>query len=105
MGTYQHILTLQDIPLHIGNYLVVIVFVVFAVCLLSSLPCLLFLLFLLSLRLLHLPLPLSHDTVGHCHELDLRQWSQAIHKDKFLWLVPLSQCQHQGVGNSSKKEA
>ena len=95
-------LALQDIPLHIGNYLVVIVVVV---CLLSSLLCLLSLLFLLPLELLRLPLPLGHGMVGHCHELVLRQRSQAIHKDKFLRLVPLSQCQHQRVGSSIKKEA
>ena len=105
VGTCQHILALQDIPLHISNYLVVIVFVVFAVCLLSSLLCLLFLLFLLPLGLLRLPLPQGYGAVGHRHELVLRQWSRAIHKDESLWLVPLSRGQHQGVRNSSEKEA
>ena len=105
VGTYQHILALQDIPLHIGNYLVVIVFVVFAVCLLSLLSYLLFLLFLLPLGLLRLPLPLSYGTVGRHHKLVLRQRSWAIHKDKFLRLVLLWECLHQGVRNSSKKEA
>ena len=103
MGTYQRILALQDIPLHIGNYLIIIVFVIFTVCLLSSLLCLLFLLFLLPLGLLRLPLPLGYGVVGHRDKLVLWQWSQAIHKDKFLRLVLLSQCQHQGVKNSSKK--
>ena len=42
VGTYQRILALQDIPLHIGNYLVKLLVVVI-VCLLSSLPCLLLL--------------------------------------------------------------
>ena len=70
VGICQRILALQVIPLHIDNYLIIVV--VFAVYLLSSLPCLLFLLFLLPLELLRLPLPLGHGAVGRRHELVLR---------------------------------
>ena len=38
VGTCQRILTLQDIPLHIGNYLIkLLLIIVVTVCLLSSL--------------------------------------------------------------------
>jgi len=46
VGACQRILALQDIPLHIGYYLVelllLIIIIVVTVCLLSSLSCLLF---------------------------------------------------------------
>jgi len=44
-GAYQRILALQDIPLHIGYYLIklLLLIVVVTASLLSSLPCLLLL--------------------------------------------------------------
>ena len=47
VGTCQRILALQDNPLHIDNYLVIlliiVVIIIITICLLSSLPCLLLL--------------------------------------------------------------
>ena len=43
MGVCQHILVLQDIPIHIGSYLIVIVIVIITAYLLSSITRLLLL--------------------------------------------------------------
>ena len=91
--TCQRILARQVVLLSVGDYLVILLIVVIMViiCLLSSLPSPQLLLLLPPLVLLGLLLPLGRGAIHRRHERVLWQWGRPIHKDKSLWLVPLSQ--------------
>ena len=95
MGTYQHILALQDIMLYVIDYLIIIFLViVVTVSFLTSLPRQQFLLPLLPLVLLGLPLSLGLGAVHRPHKRIPRQWSWVIPEDEVPRLVPQSQCQY-----------
>ena len=82
MGTCQHALILQDTPIHVASYLIVIiVIVVVTAYILSSIPCFLLPLLLLFLLLPYLLVPLGHDAIRHRHDMILRQWDWAVLED------------------------